>query len=97
MVLHIKTPNGKVWGMQNLRTYINSLSPDEREDLARRCNTTVRYLRKLCSTNVPMGEGLCLRLSIESGFVLKPEHMRPDVDWSQLRRALQNSELSISA
>lgn len=83
--------------MDKLRSYINSLSVDEREDFARRCNTTIGYLRKVCSTKVPIGEGLCLRLSIESGFVLLPEHMLPDVDWDRLRRALKTPEQTTSA
>jgi len=83
--------------MEKLRSYINSLSLAEREDYARRCNTTVAYLRKLCSTKVPMGEGLCLRLAVESGFILQPEHMLPNVDWDRLRRALQANEPAAQA
>lgn len=75
--------------MEKLRSYLKGLTPEQREDYARRCNTTVAYLRKLCSTNVPMGEGLCLRLAVESGFVLQPEDMLPNVNWARLRRALQ--------
>jgi DNA-binding transcriptional regulator YdaS (Cro superfamily) len=79
-------------GMEKLLAYINGLSPAERDDFAQRCNTSIAYLRKACCTKTPVSETLCLRLSVESGFELTPEQLRPGVDWDQLRRALQPKE-----
>ena len=59
-----------------------------REPFAARCATTVGYLRNACSTKKKMSEGLCLRISTESAGAVRPEDLRPDVDWDYMRTAL---------
>lgn len=76
--------------MEKLLAYLNRLTPEDREAFAKRCETTAGYLRKACSVNQRLGEGLCLRIGAESGGEIKPEDLRPDVDWQYLRAALAN-------
>ena len=77
--------------MDKLLAYLNSLSPEAREGFAKRCETTVGYLRKACSVKQQLSEGMCLRIAVESGFVVKPEELRGDVDWQYLGQALINN------
>lgn len=74
--------------MQELRNYLNSLSSAELEVFASRCAASIAYLRKAISMGQPLGEGLCLRICAVSGGKLRPEILRPDVDWELLRCGL---------
>ena len=74
--------------MDKLLAYLNGLQPTEREDFARRCDTTVGYLRKACSVKQRLSDGMCLRISVESLGAVSPESLRPDVDWAYMRAAL---------
>lgn len=71
--------------MDILLAYINSLTPEAREDFAARCKTTIAYLRKNISTGQRLGESLCIAIERESGGVVPVEATRPDVDWAFLR------------
>ncbi|MCR4158802.1 helix-turn-helix domain-containing protein [Kerstersia gyiorum] len=55
------------------------------DDYARRCGTTVSYLRKAASIGQRLGEGLCISLDRESCGQVSCESLRPDVDWAYLR------------
>jgi DNA-binding transcriptional regulator YdaS (Cro superfamily) len=80
--------------MDKLLAYLNSLDVEARAAFAERCQTSVGYLRKAGSIGQRLSEGLCLRLSAESGGALAPEDLRPDVDWPYMRRALaDNSQM----
>ena len=79
--------------MEKLLAYINSLPIAEREPFADRCGTTVGYLRNACSLKKKMSEGLCLRIARESGNAVKPNDLRPDVDWDYFRLALDMADL----
>lgn len=71
--------------MNELRAYLNSLSPIDQADFARRCGTSVGYLRKALSTGQQLGESLCINLERESAQAVYCEQLRPDVDWAYLR------------
>lgn len=71
-------------GMEQLRAYLNSLPPPERDGFAARCGTTVGYLRKALSARQRLGEGLCIAIERESGGSVLLESLRPDVDWGYL-------------
>jgi len=71
--------------MEKLRAYLNSLSPSDQEDFARRCNTTIGYLRKGISTGQLFGESICINIDRESEGTVTCEDLRPDVDWAYLR------------
>lgn len=83
--------------MDKLLGYINSLTLDEQIAYAQRCGTTIGYLRKACSRKQLMGEGLVARLSEESGRVVRPEDIRPDVDWNYLRNALSEDAQNLAS
>lgn len=70
--------------MKPLTDYLNGLPPDMQADYARRCGTTVGYLRKAASIGQRLGENLCIALDRESDGVVRCEKLRPDVDWAYL-------------
>lgn len=70
--------------MDKLQTYLNGLSPAAQAEFARRCDTSLGYLRKAISTGQRLGEGLCLRIGVESAGTVQPGDLRPDVDWQRL-------------
>ena len=72
--------------MENLLQYINQLDPEAREDFARRCGTTLGYLRKAISTSQRLSEILCIRIAVESGGQVLCADLRPDVDWHYYRQ-----------
>ena len=55
------------------------------ESFAKRCGTTIGYLRKAISTKARLGWDLCVALERESFGRLTCEQLRPDVDWAYLR------------
>lgn len=68
-----------------LREYINSLTTEQQEKFAVRCETSVGYLRKALSRGQKIGESLCIAIEKESGRKVTCEEVRPDVDWAYLR------------
>lgn len=77
--------------MDKLLGYINSLPADGQTAYATRCGTTVGYLRKACSKKQLLGVDLVARLSAESDRAVRPEDVRPDLDWGYLRSALDET------
>jgi DNA-binding transcriptional regulator YdaS (Cro superfamily) len=71
--------------METLRDYINSLSTADQKQFADAAGTSIGFLRKAISVNQKLGEGICIRLVAASGGRLKPEDLRPDVDWQVIR------------
>jgi len=74
--------------MDKLLAYINSLAAKDQALYAMRCGTTVGYLRKACSKKQLLGVDLVAKLSAESNKAVRPEDVRPDLDWAYLRSAL---------
>ncbi|MBX9936140.1 MAG: helix-turn-helix domain-containing protein [Burkholderiaceae bacterium] len=70
--------------MHVLTAYLNSLDTREQQDFARRCNTSVGYLRKAVCNGQRLGEILCLHIDTHSRGEVKCESLRPDIDWSLL-------------
>jgi DNA-binding transcriptional regulator YdaS (Cro superfamily) len=73
--------------MQGLKDYLNSLDPSEQEQFARRCNTSVGYLRKAISIRQKIGESTAIAIERESRGAVRCEDVRPDVDWQFLRNS----------
>lgn len=71
--------------MKNLLSYLNGLPTLEQQEYARRCGTSIGYLRKAISKGQRLGEGLVINLERESGGTVRCEEVRPDVDWAYLR------------
>jgi hypothetical protein len=72
--------------MDELRDYLNSLTTAEQEEYAKRCNTSIGYLRKALSTKPQMDGALCLLLDVESGGKVRKQILRPDI-WPELAKA----------
>ena len=51
----------------NLRTFLNSMKPAEQAEFARRCDTSIAYLRKAISSRQPLRVALCVDIERESG------------------------------
>lgn len=74
--------------MEKLREYLNSLSPVQQAAFARRCGTTIGYLRKALSKGGRLGESLCIEVERESSAVVRVEDLRPTgVDWAYIRNS----------
>jgi hypothetical protein len=62
-----------------LKNYLSTLTQPQQADYARRCGTSIGYLRKALYSR-PLFDGkLCRRLDEESGGAVPRESLRPDV------------------
>lgn len=69
-----------------LRDYLASLPTQQaKEDFARRCGTTLPFLRLVALGHKRGGESLAINLDRESGGAVPCELVRPDVDFGYLR------------
>jgi DNA-binding transcriptional regulator YdaS (Cro superfamily) len=74
--------------MDALRAYLNSLSTPAQVDFARRCGTSIGYLRKALSKGTALSESLCINIERESKQAVNCESLRPaGVDWAYIRSA----------
>ncbi len=80
-------------GMEKLLTYLNGLDTVAQRQFAQRCETSVGYLRKACSTGQRLGEGMCIKIERESQRTVLCEHLRPDVDWAFIRNSAPRHDL----
>lgn len=71
--------------MDQLRAYLNSLSPGDQAAFATRCGTSLGYLRKALSKGQALGEKLCINVERESDRAVLCEQLRGDVDWAYMR------------
>jgi len=69
--------------METLRQYLNSLPRAEQEAYARRCKTTIGYLRKALSTKPRLDGAFARVLDEESGGAVRRGDLRPDI-WPEL-------------
>lgn len=69
----------------NLKTYLATMSLNERAALAKRCKTSAAHLRNVSYGYRPCGEGLAIALERESAGGVTCEELRADVDWAYLR------------
>jgi DNA-binding transcriptional regulator YdaS (Cro superfamily) len=74
--------------MNKLLAYLNGLSRPDQIEFARRCGTTVGYLRKAISTRQKLSEKLTINIERESCRVVACEDIRDDVDWKYLRSSI---------
>ena len=66
----------------NLRTFLNSMKPTEQAEFARRCDTSIAYLRKAISSRQPLRVALCVDIERESGRLVTRQELR--ADWARL-------------
>lgn len=65
--------------MQTLRTYLATLTPIDQAAYAKRCGTTIGYLRKALSTKPKLDGALVRRLDEESGGQVSRTDLRADI------------------
>lgn len=71
--------------MSKLLTFLNTLDTDEQERFARRCGTSVGYIRKAVSSGQKFGPSLCLRFEKETGGAVKCADMNEEFAKDLLR------------
>jgi DNA-binding transcriptional regulator YdaS (Cro superfamily) len=71
----------------NLAAYLESLTVEERRAFARRCGTSLEYLRQLAAGIRTPKVGLAITISRESAGLVTCEALVPGVDWAYLRAA----------
>jgi DNA-binding transcriptional regulator YdaS (Cro superfamily) len=75
--------------MRNVIDYLNGLETDEQQAFAKRCGTSVGYLRKAASAGQKLGESLCINIERETSGAVRVESIRPDVDWQFIRQTVR--------
>lgn len=72
--------------MKPLLDYLNSMPVPAQEDFAKRCDTTIGYLRQIAYGHRPCPAHLAINLERESLRALICEELRPTgVDWAYIR------------
>lgn len=70
--------------MEKLRAYLKSLGSDEaRKAFAKRCSTSLKYLRNASYGFRTLGPEICVNLERESDGALSRRDLRPD-DWVRI-------------
>lgn len=69
----------------DLKAFLEPLSLAEREEFAKRCETTAGHLRNISYGYRSCAESLAIAIERESGRQVRCESLRPDVDWQFLR------------
>ena len=65
--------------METLRAYLATLSTDDQAAYAKRCGTTIGYLRKALSTKPRLDGALVRKLDEQSAGQVSRYDLRPDV------------------
>jgi len=73
--------------METLRSYINSLKPEEQVAFADRAGTSIGFLRKAICVKQKLGEGICIRIEAATKGAVRAEDLRPDVPWHVIRNS----------
>lgn len=75
--------------MEELRIYLNSMSPVQQKEFAERCGTSVGYLRKAISRNHELGAALCVLIETVTNQHVSRKHLRPE-NWKNIWPELVN-------
>lgn len=65
--------------METLRTYLRTLTPAKQSAYAKRCGTTIGYLRKALSTKPNLDGALVRKLDEQSRGAVSRNDLRPDI------------------
>lgn len=74
-------------GMETLRTYLSTLSTVDQAAYAKRCGTTIGYLRKALSTKPRLDGALVRKLDEQSQGKVSRSDLRPDIFGESKKRA----------
>lgn len=78
----------------NLKTYLRELGTDEaRLEFARRCGTSVAYLRMIAYNAKRCGEALAMTIDQMTEGAVTVEELRPDLsaNWQYLRASTRSA------
>ncbi len=67
--------------MDKLRTFLNTLTPEQQKQFADLCITSIGYLRKAISNNEALNPKLCVAIERESKGEITRKDLHPD-DWA---------------
>ena len=68
-----------------LKQFIISVAPDDRDGFSSRCGTSWAHLRNVALYGKTCGESLAINIERETKGAVTCEDLRPDVDWQYLR------------
>jgi DNA-binding transcriptional regulator YdaS (Cro superfamily) len=68
----------------DLKTFYLSMTIEQRENFAKRCDTSLGQIRNVAYGR-HCGERLAVNIERESFGAVRCEDLRPDVDWAYLR------------
>lgn len=71
--------------MNTLKQFLKQLTPDEQVEFARKCGTSLGYIRKAMSINQRFSAELCIKFEQYSLGDVRCEDLRPDINWAVLR------------
>lgn len=77
--------------MHQILDYLRALPPSERDGFARRCGTTVGYLRKAVSIRQRIRPETCAAIERATAGAVTRQDLRPD-DWRDIWPELAESE-----
>ncbi|EJP3662605.1 Cro/Cl family transcriptional regulator [Salmonella enterica] len=69
--------------MNELKNFLNSLSTEEQRDFAKRCGTSIGYLRKVLSIDGCIGAELSVSIEINSDGKVTRKNLHPD-KWEKI-------------
>ena len=69
----------------NIKSFLDSIPPDEREAFAVRCGTSIGHLRNISYGYRSCAESLAINIERETHGAVRVEELRPDVDWQYIR------------
>lgn len=83
--------------MEALLRHLNRLTLKEQRAFAKKCGTTIGYLRKAIYVDKPLGAAIVIAVEKQTRGKVRCEELRPDMDWAYLRRTYNRSPARISA
>jgi DNA-binding transcriptional regulator YdaS (Cro superfamily) len=75
----------------DFKTYYMAMPVSERENFARRCETSPAHLTNIAYGSKTCGESLAINIERESSGIVVCESLRPGVDWAYLRNSTKAS------
>ena len=79
------TPTGYI--MEKLRQFLKTMTPDEQKHFAVKCGTTINYvIKRISDRSYNLVEKICIEIENQSCGEVRCEDLRPDVNWSVIRR-----------
>lgn len=74
--------------MEELRAFLKTLTVPEKKEFSTKCGTTISYLRKRLSDRTSnLGIKICIEIELHSKGKVKCEDLRPDINWSVIRKS----------